>query len=97
MRENTEHFVTVMAVCQAVLETKKESNQSNTVRGKMQKGQFVKKKFKDMKMDILGKMRVIPELELTLNADGAVTMSFDEYNRIANNIHETLREQRKVR
>ncbi len=63
----------------------------------MQREQFVKKKFKDVEMDILGKVRLIPELELTLNADGTVTMSFDEYNRIANDIHMKLRTQRRMR
>jgi len=63
----------------------------------MHRNKSTKKKFKDVKMDILGKVRKVDEIELTLNIDGTVSLSFDEYNRISNEIHMRLRRKRNVR
>jgi hypothetical protein len=54
----------------------------------------------DVEMDILGAVRKIKEVRVsyTRNADGTVSrcLSFDEYQRIADEIHRELRRQRKV-
>jgi hypothetical protein len=54
----------------------------------------------DVEMDILGAVRKIKEVRVsyTKNDDGTVSrcMSFQEYNRIADDIHRELRRQRKV-
>jgi hypothetical protein len=54
----------------------------------------------DVEMDILGDIRPIREARVSYvkNADGTVSrcMSFDEYNRIADDIHRMLRARRKV-
>lgn len=54
----------------------------------------------DVKMDILGDIRDIPAVKVSYvkNADGTVSrcMSFQEYNRIADEIHRQLRAKRKV-
>jgi hypothetical protein len=54
----------------------------------------------DIEMDILGDIRPIREAKVSYvkNADGTVSrcMSFDEYNKIADDIHRMLRAKRKV-
>lgn len=54
----------------------------------------------DIEMDILGDVRPIREARVSYvkNADGTVSrcMSFDEYNRISDEIHRMLRAKRKV-
>jgi hypothetical protein len=58
----------------------------------------ITKKFENCNMFILGEVRKIPEVTLSLiPQDGRWCMSFDEYNRIANDIHEQLRHRRKVK
>lgn len=55
---------------------------------------------KDVKMDILGEIRTIPEVKVsyTTDSNGGVhrCISFDEYSRIAEDIHQQLRHKRKV-
>jgi hypothetical protein len=55
---------------------------------------------KDVKMDILGEIRVIPEVRVSyvMDGNGAVSrcISFEEYNRIADDIHRMLRAKRRV-
>ena len=64
------------------------------------KGIRVKVTLKDVQMDILGEIRTIPEVNVTYTKDGLGRidrcMSFDEYNRIADDIHRELRRRRKV-
>lgn len=56
------------------------------------------KTFKNLRIEILGEIRTIPEVKLTLvPMEGKWSMSFDEYNRIANDIHLELKKKRKVR
>lgn len=56
------------------------------------------KKFKinNVKMNILGTVREIPEVILTKYKDGSVAMSFDEYRRIEDYVSLELKRQRKV-
>ena len=60
----------------------------------------INKTLKNVKMDILGALRTIPEVKVsyTQNANGSITrcISLEEYNRIADEIHRMLRAQRKV-
>ena len=55
---------------------------------------------KDVEMFVLGAVRVIPEVKVsyTLNAKGGTDMniSFQEYNRIADDVHRMLRNKRRV-
>ena len=55
---------------------------------------------KDVQMDILGKIRTIPEVRVSYTKDGNGNVqrciSFEEYNRIADEIHRELRAQRRV-
>jgi len=52
--------------------------------------------FKDVKMHILGEIREVAEVRLSFTHDGRWSISFDEYNRIADVIHHQLRRKRKV-
>ena len=52
--------------------------------------------FKDVRMDILGEIRHVEEVKLSMTSDGRWSISFDEYNRIADIIHHQLRRKRKV-
>ena len=51
---------------------------------------------KDVKMNILGDVRTIAEVKVSYDVDGRMYLSFDEHNRIADEIHQTLRRQRRV-
>ena len=51
---------------------------------------------KDVKMNILGDVRTIPEVRVSYDVDGHMYLSFDEHNRIADDIHQQLRKQRRV-
>lgn len=55
---------------------------------------------KDVEMDILGEVRLIPEVRVSYvkNADGSISrcISFDEYQRISDEIHRKLRAKRRV-
>jgi len=55
---------------------------------------------KDVKMEILGEVRVIPEVRVSyvMDDNGKVSrcISFEEYNRIADEIHRMLRAKRRV-
>ena len=58
----------------------------------------VTKKFQNKKMFILGEYRVIPEITMSITPrDKRWALSFDEYNRICDDIHEELKRKRKVR
>lgn len=64
------------------------------------KGIRVEQVLKDVKMDILGKIRTIAEVKVsyTKNGNGTISrcISFEEYNRIADQIHRELRAKRRV-
>lgn len=64
------------------------------------KGIGVYQTLKNVQMDILGEIRTVAEARVsyTRDGDGKVhrCMSFEEYNRIANVIHQELRARRKV-
>lgn len=64
------------------------------------KGIRVYQTLENVEMDILGAIRVIPSIKVsyTRNADGTVSrcISFQEYNRVADEIHRQLRAKRKV-
>lgn len=64
------------------------------------KGIRVYQTLENVKMDILGDIREIPSVKVsyTRNADGTISrcISFQEYNRIADEIHRQLRAKRKV-
>lgn len=64
------------------------------------KGIRVYQTLKDVQMDILGEIRTIPEVRVSYTVDGQGRvhrcMSFEEYNRIADDIHRELRAKRKV-
>jgi len=55
---------------------------------------------KDVEMHILGEVRVIPEVKVsyTKDANGNYNrcISFQEYNRIADEVHRMLRSRRRV-
>ena len=51
---------------------------------------------KDVKMNILGDVRTIAEVKVSYDVDGRMYLSFDEHNRIADEIHQALRRQRRV-
>jgi len=64
------------------------------------KGIRVQVTHEDVQMDILGDIRTIASVKVsyTKEANGKVTrsMSFQEYNRIADEIHRQLRAKRRV-
>jgi len=64
------------------------------------KGIRVYQTLQDVEMDILGDIRTIKEMRVSYvkNANNTVSrcISFQEYNRIADEIHQELRRQRKV-
>lgn len=60
------------------------------------KGIRVYQTLKDVQMDILGEVRTIAEVRVSYTSDGKMSISFDEYNRIAWQVHEELRRKRKV-
>ncbi len=55
---------------------------------------------KDVKMDILGEIRDIPEVRVSYTKDGqgkiSRCISFEEWNRISDEIHRQLRAKRRV-
>lgn len=55
---------------------------------------------KNVEMDILGEIRLIPEVRVSYVRDGngkvSRCISFEEWNRIADDIHRELRAKRKV-
>ena len=67
---------------------------------KMKRADRINVVHNDIEMDILGDIRPIREARVSYvkNADGTVSrcMSFDEYNRIGDEIHRMLRAKRKV-
>jgi hypothetical protein len=64
------------------------------------KGIRVYQTLKDVEMDILGEIRVISEVRVSYTVDGngkvSRCISFEEYNRIADEIHRMLRAKRRV-
>lgn len=66
----------------------------------LEKGQRIYKTLKDVEMDILGDIRKISEVKVSYTRDsqGKVQrcMSFDEYNRISDDIHHELKHKRRV-
>ena len=64
------------------------------------KGIRVYQTLKDVKMDILGEIRDIAEVRVSYTKDGQGKVnrciSFEEYNRIADEIHRQLRAKRRV-
>ena len=66
----------------------------------MKNGDRVTRVLKNVQMDILGAIRTIPEVKVsyTRNADGSYArcISFEEFNKIADDIHRQLRAQRRV-
>jgi hypothetical protein len=66
----------------------------------MKRADRVRVTHENIEMDILGEIRPIREVRVSYvkNANGTVSrcMSFDEYNRIADDIHRMLRAKRKV-
>lgn len=68
--------------------------------GILEKRSRVFQTLKDVQMDILGEMRTIPEIRVSYTKDGEGRInrciSFDEWNRISDEIHRELRERRKV-
>lgn len=64
------------------------------------KGVRVYRTLKNVEMDILGEIRLIPEVRVSYvrNGDGTISrcISIDEYQRIADEIHQELRRKRRV-
>jgi len=64
------------------------------------KGVRIYKTLKNVEMDILGEIRVIPEVRVSYvkNYDGTIDrcISIDEYQRIFDEIHQELRKRRRV-
>ncbi len=64
------------------------------------KGIRVNVTHEDVQMDILGDIRTVPTAKVSYvkEANGKISrcMSFQEYNRIADEIHRQLRAKRKV-
>lgn len=63
----------------------------------MNRSDRYKVKLENQEMEILGDIRTIPEVNVTITGDGRMNMSFDEYHRIADWVHEELKRKRKVR
>lgn len=64
------------------------------------KGVRIYKTLKNVEMDILGEIRLIPEVRVSYvkNYDGTIDrcISIDEYQRISDDIHQELRKRRRV-
>ena len=64
------------------------------------KGARVFRTLKNVEMDILGEIRLIPEVRVSYvrNADRTISrcISIDEYQRISDEIHQALRKKRRV-
>lgn len=65
----------------------------------MKKSDRIYRTLKNVKMDILGEIRTIEEVRVSyIMSEGGLTrcISFEEYGRIADEIHRQLRNKRRV-
>lgn len=66
----------------------------------MKRGDRIPVTHENVEMDILGDIRLLNEVKVSYvkNADNTVSrcMSFDEYNKLSDEIHRQLRARRKV-